>query len=148
MSREIVPIRRIKIDVLDDHTFADLVNQMVVLSKIYAQTQQLRCRLSNALMGVLRPREDGMIEDNVLVDHGLDSSLIESAHFGPDTHLNNQDIDDLSMLTSRSEIDSMLQFEKSYANANTPGDKMLLICEFRQSCRKKALSDLMNLHTT
>jgi aryl carrier-like protein len=143
MRHEIAPIKRFKINLLDDRGLADLVNEMVALCKVYSQTQQLRCRISNALMAVLRPREDGVVDRSCLIDHGLDSTIEESTHFGPDTHLTKEEVEAISFTDYGEDLEKIMKLQEQLKAANTNGEQFALICEYRKDCRKRALEDLM-----
>lgn len=142
---------REKINALKDHELRDLVNSITEIARRYSNTQQLRCRISGAIIGVLRPFKDRSIPKHCNGVEEIEELLECSDQQLPHLHVEKQkplltegEIDQIAFTSYEGDgLEQMLQFSSDCKNVKTNGEMMALIARFRKQTRVCAINTAM-----
>lgn len=148
------PFERIKISELADHEFREMVNELTNVARLFANTQQLRERVSGLMIKHLRPLKDTTIRStdieataeitaNFLVEN---DPIIEAVHMERrTTRLSEEEIDHISYSMNNDNTQRMLLFMEQYSKAQHSSELQILLSRYRKEERREAISQALAL---
>lgn len=148
------PFERIKVSELKDHEFREMVNEMTKVACLFANTQQLRERVSGVLLKHLRPFRDESIrptddEGSAAITANYleaDDPILQGIHLERRvSRLTEEDVNQIAYTSDEVSSNRMLKLMEDSQKPQLGANFLLMFSEYRKKERLEAIRSALSL---